>query len=419
MSGVRTSSGGTQGSHGDLVTTVMILATPIVDLQGPAHTTVLDAVNLVFLALYWTRVVLRGDRLEWPFRTAMWLLVLGSLGGMLSAGDRSLAVLTLVQDLYLYVWFVTLAHFVARHCRLPVLVTTWVAMACVVGILAALDNYLGLFEGRFAGDVRATGTFENPNMFGDYLLVSFFLCWAAAAARRWWLYPPMGLLLLGVVATASNGALLGLCAGTAVTLLTLPTARPERRVATLLLGLAAVVAVFGTSFQRVQERSLGMFAAPRGAIGGGAMKGYAERREVWMGLLETVRRRPTGVGPGNFRTDTAAGAHSAHNEYLGMLAERGPLGLAAWLGILLGAVAQVRRLGPAGERGGAAVEPAALLGLVAGLAAHAAVVEMFHFRHVWFALAVLVAARAQAPSPAPVAAAAPLWSGRRVLAETA
>jgi O-antigen ligase len=294
----------------------------------------------------------------------------------------------------------------------------WVAVACVVALLAVLDNYLGLFGGRFAGDVRATGTFENPNMFGDYLMVSFFLCWAAAAARRPWLYPAMGVLLLGVVATASNGALLGLCAGAGTTLLLLPTDQPQRRIALVLVGLAGVVALFGLSFQRVQEQSLGMFAAPRGSIGGGALYGYMERRDVWLGLLGTVRRTPSGVGPGNFKTDTVAGEHSAHNEYLGMLAERGPLGLLAWLGVLIGAAQQVLRIRAARALGYEPFAAAALIGLVAGLAAHAAVVEMFHFRHVWFALALLVAMRAQGPAPAPLPVERP-WPVPRALAETA
>ncbi len=392
----------TPGSRGaDVVVGLMALATPIVEVQGPAHTTVLDGINLIFLAVYWARILARGESLELPFGTAMWLLFLGSLGGMVSAINHKVAALTLAQDVYLYVWFVTLAHFVTRHCRIPRVVVTWVAVACVVALLAALDNYFGLFGGRFAGDVRATGTFENPNMFGDYLMVSFFLCWAAAAAGRRWLYVPMLVLVLGVVATASNGALLGLAAGTGVTMLTIPTPHPQRRLALILLALASGVVLFGTQFQRVQEQSLGMFAAPRGSIGGGAMKGYAERREVWMGLLGSVRRTPTGVGPGNFRTETIAGEHSAHNEYLGMLAERGPLGLLAWLAILFGAGHQVLQIRAARGQGYEPFAWAPLLGLVVGLAAHATVVEMFHFRHVWFALALLVALRAQGPAPVP------------------
>lgn len=402
---------GTQaaGARGDVVVGVMALATPLVAVQGPAHTTVLDVVNAVFLLVYWARVLTRAEPIALPLRAAMWLLLVGSLGGMISAANRSAAVLTLTQDLYLYAWFVTLADFLARHCRPRRAIVAWVTVACAVALLAALDAHLGLFGGHFAGDVRATGTFENPNMFGDYLMVSFFFAWAVAAAGARVCYGAMAVLVVGVVATASNGALLGLLVGAAATLLALPTAQPHRRVGAVLFALACAVALFAVSFERVQEESLGMFAAPRGALGGGAVKGYGERREVWAGLLATVRETPTGVGPGNFRTYTVAGDHSAHNEYLGMLAERGPLGLLAWLGVLCGAVREVVRIRAARGRGYEPVAWAALLGLVAALAAHAAVVEMFHFRHVWFALAVLVAVRAQAPE-------APSALGERVFA---
>jgi O-antigen ligase len=404
----------------EVIVGVMALATPIVAWQGPAHTTVLDLVNACFLLGYWCLILGRREPLAMPFRVAMWLLLLGSFGGMVSAANHRVAMLTVAQDLYLYVWFLTLAHFVTQHCRLVAIVATWVVVACVVGLLAALDNYLGLFGGHFAGDVRATGTFENPNMFGDYLMVSFFLAWAAASPGRRIFYVAMGFLTFGVVATASNGALLGLLAGIGITVLVAPSAHPHRRAAYLMLGAGVGLALFGLSFERVQEQSLGMFAAPRGSIGGGVMKGYSERRDVWMGLLASVRRTPTGVGPGNFRTDTIAGGYSAHNEYLGMLAERGPLGLIAWLGILFVSLQEVLRLRAAqqptdGGPARAALAWAPLFGLVVSLAAHATVVELFHFRHVWFALALLIAARTQtAPD---WATAMRLAASRRVLAE--
>jgi len=379
----------------ELLVIVMLLAVPLVAVQGPAHTTVLDAINALFLALYWCYVLARRLRLAVPLQLPMWLILIGSVGGLLSADAPGVAVLTIAQDVYLYVWFITLADFLARFCRPAVVVAAWTVVATAVALLTVADAHTAALGGQFAGDVRAVGTFENPNMFGNYLVVSFFLCWAAAGGGRPAFYCAMPLLVAGVLSSASNGALLGLSTGTLTALLLGPTTVPQRRVGLVLLAAGAGVVLFALSFERVLEESLGMFAGPRGAIGGGVLKAYAERSDVWAGLVESVARVPTGVGPGNFKTETAYGFYSAHNEYLGMLAERGPLGLLGWCGILLGAGLLVLRLRAAAARGDRPFGVAPLFGLVAALAAHAAVVEMLHFRHVWLALALLSAVAAQ------------------------
>jgi len=106
---------------------------------------------------------------------------------------------------------------------------------------------------------------------------------------------------------------------------------------------------------------------------------------------------PTGVGPGNFNVegDPANDHHSAHSEYLGMLAERGFVGLVGWCGLLAGVFAMVTRLRSAAAAGFRPLGVEPLYGLVAAIVLHALVVELSHFRHVWMVLAVISAAAAQ------------------------
>src|SRR4029077_19583026 len=118
----------------------------------------------------------------------------------------------IVEDLYLYLWFVTLADFLGRRVRPGDVAMLWVGVACLVAFVTIADGYFGLFGGHFAGLKRATGTFENPNMFGDYLVVSFFVAWAVAAAGRPIVYVALPLLLVGVRSTASNGCMVSLLA---------------------------------------------------------------------------------------------------------------------------------------------------------------------------------------------------------------
>src|SRR6185295_7819658 len=82
--------------------------------------------------------------------------------------------------------------------------------------------------------------------------------------------------------------------------------------------------------------------------------------------------------------------NSAHNDYLGMLVERGPLGLLGWCSLLLAMWLLVARLGQA--PGPAPLAWLPLHGLVAAVAMHAFVVELFHFRHLWLAFALVTAA---------------------------
>ena len=108
---------------------------------------------------------------------------------------------------------------------------------------------------------------------------------------------------------------------------------------------------------------------------------------------------PTGIGPGNFRVVNAEETgdyHGAHNEYVGMLVERGPLGLAGWLGILAGVAAMVVQIQRGANAGFAPLGVLPLFGLVGALASHALVIELSHFRHVWMVLAIVAALAQQA-----------------------
>jgi O-antigen ligase len=373
-----------------LVVGAMLAALPLVALQGPAHTVPLDAVNVLFLAGYWGHVVARRARVAFPLLLPFWLLLLGSCGGLYSATDLSEGVLTTVQDVYLYVWFVTLGHFLVHHCRAGRVVTLWALAASAVALLAVLGVHLGPLGPGLAGSQRAAATFREPNMCGNYLIVSFFLTWGAAAAGRPALYLALPLLAAGVHATGSNGALLGMAAGGGVAAVAYLSGQRQRAAAVLLVGAALAIAIVGVGWDQVETLGLRIASRERGAVGGGVLKGYQERAAIWADIVEIVREVPTGVGPGNLgeaRGLRSGNYYSAHNEYLGMLGERGPLGLAGWCGILLGIGVWLWRWRPVEDGAGLAAPP--LWGLLAALVFHAGVIELSHFRHVWLAMAVV------------------------------
>lgn len=202
---------------------------------------------------------------------------------------------------------------------------------------------------------RALGPFGQPNRMGGYLIaaipVALALSFVAQGRmlRVALLVATFGLMLC-LVATYSRGAWIGLAAG----LLVLGTAFarwPELapRPALVFVSAACValplLILLPSVISRVQSRPS---AAPAWNLpidpereGSGAM-----RRAIWAGALDAAAHRPLlGSGIGTFReafdrykgttmkrleAEGGRTADQAHNHYLGLLAERGVLGLAAF-----------------------------------------------------------------------------------------
>jgi O-antigen ligase len=374
----------------------MLALVPIVALQGPAHVIPVDVLNAAFVAVYWCWLLARRETVGFPLLGPIWLLLFGSCLALYGAAYRGTGVLTIVEEVYLYVWFVTLAHFLTRA-NLPQVIEIWAVIAGGIGLLSFADLHRHVLGGiLLEGCCRAQGTFENPNMFGDYLVVSFFLVWAAAAAGRRRLYLALPALLAGILATGSNGATLALASGAATAFAWRSMRRPLPALGLALVLGAVVLGILGSQRDEAQEALAAFASRERGEVGGAAEKGYVERTAIWTEAIELIRRAPMGVGPGNFSqlSGTVSGTYnSAHNEYLGQMVERGPLGLAAWCALLAVVCGWLGRMRGAARQLPLAVEP--LWGLVAAIAVHALVVEVSHFRHVWFALAVVAATLAR------------------------
>ncbi|TMQ55954.1 MAG: tetratricopeptide repeat protein [Candidatus Eisenbacteria bacterium] len=202
---------------------------------------------------------------------------------------------------------------------------------------------------------RALGPFGQPNRMGGYLIAAIPVALALAivaqdrALKVGILVATFGLMFC-VVATYSRGAWLGLAAGLlvlAVAFVRWPDLLP--RPAFLAVSVACVslpiLFLLPSVVSRLEARRS---ATPAWNLpfdpereGSGAM-----RRAIWSGALRATAQRPViGSGIGAFREafDRSKGttmkrleavggrtADQAHNHYLGLLAERGVLGLAAF-----------------------------------------------------------------------------------------
>ncbi|HXF59672.1 MAG TPA: O-antigen ligase family protein [Candidatus Saccharimonadales bacterium] len=252
-------------------------------------------------------------------------------------------------------------------------------------LLPAANSYPG----------RALGPFGQPNRLGGYVVatipVAIALAFAAQdrALRTGLLIATFGLVFCLIV-TYSRGAWLGLGGGLLVltaALVTWPELLP--RPALLAVTAAAlsvpVLLLLPSILARVEARPS---TAPAWNLpidpereGSGAM-----RRAIWSGALDAALRRPAlGNGIGTFReafdrakspvmkrleAEGGRTADQAHNHYLGLLAERGALGLAAFAvltALMFGAAATAMASGtPAMGR----VLVAGLAGSVGALLVH-------------------------------------------------
>jgi O-antigen ligase len=255
--------------------------------------------------------------------------------------------------------------------------------------------------------LRATGTFYDPNMFADYLVLSFFLVLSlgeeAGRALRW----GSGLLLItAVLASKSNGAITSLAVGLAVwmvarawTLRLSPAALLGRSLIVGSLALAGVWLVQGYGVGKAQVERLSSES-----VLGRAGHSSEGRFHIWTALLRRYADHPLGIGPGNSRQleltieererPNSFLSKEAHNDYLGYLVERGPLALLALLALKLQAFGKVRswwrgRLQQGLDSGGALA--AAAMGALAASVTHSFTLETLHFRHVWLFLALICA----------------------------
>lgn len=245
------------------------------------------------------------------------------------------------------------------------------ALASVAGVAAT--GIAQVAEGDFTGfyrdglepitstierpdlQVRATGTFVNPNLLAAFVALALPI--GALAARRMrdpglrWGAAALGALaIVGLLLTFSRAAVVAVLVGMLVLALVMPQLREARRPALWAAGGLAVVLAIAVL-----------------ATGGRAIGGFG-RPESWrLALDAAAENRVSGVGlgrVGDVMNALGAGdetfAH-AHNLWLNWLAEAGPLALVAMSFVAFWLVAEGMRL----ARAGAVAPAAALAALVA------------------------------------------------------
>ena len=407
-----------RGWYAYLLTAALLV--PLLVPSLPAKLAVLDLLNFAAFACFAGLLVLHRLRPVLLFGAPALLIAIGSLVALVNATNPSAGLMAIAQDVYLFLWFVLLVTVMVRTPGLKGMRVAWLVAATLVALYS-------LYEWTQIGSAaptdllepegnRVKACFNNANILAQYLVISVFIgLGLVGQVRRALLLPAIGLLLVALIMTKSNGGLLSLGVGLVVWYhaRAWATAVPVARLAgQACLALAAALAFAwlvgaggaGASLARKLEEH---------TLLGRVDKSSHSRQKIWTGLLGYYEHSPLGLGPGNSafqllpigkrqtRYFTFLSAEP-HNDYISYMVERGPLGL---VGLLLGTVAAFRlvargRARIAATAGGVlsgATLWASLLGGLAALSMHSFVIEKMHFRHFWLFLALACALAIQGP----------------------
>jgi hypothetical protein len=311
------------------------------------------------------------------------------------------------------------------------------AIAALSGVIGSLSATAGVptrlalssatpvaYLGQFA---RAQALTAGPQMLASILLLAIPLYLGARLDRRWRRIDTAILLVLiaGLAATLSKSAL-ALPAVLAVVWACRPTraARADRRMrvaASMLTAGAALALSIGTMFMVVRASAVPFVTAAQFAAGA-PVRQFNWRADPWVLMRTTYyfnhlasaraieETFPVGVGPrsqpafsaalaakGRYPTSIwADGLTAPHSTYLGVPAELGLAGVAAFLLLMAGVAAGIRRF---------RTQPlvrswafAAYAGASVGFCLEALSTDLMNCRHYWW-LAAIVASRARLVSP--------------------
>lgn len=379
-----------------------ITALPLLLPNAPGNLTPADAAFLlgIIAVLMWAGTARRELRLPYAIGVGTFALA-GAVSG-LASGFPGLALLAVVQDLYLLLWAAALVAVARTPHAMDVLLRTWAIGSTIwatVFVIATTGTAAS------SGNASRVGfTFGDQNGAGLYFALSLFVVLAARRPRS---VPLRGaavaVLTLAIVYTGSLGALSGLLFGLAIAVVLLVLSRrgsvPAVAVALSLALLAGSVTILAERDSLVTAAHESTNSLVRNSLGRGDQSS-TER--------ETINRETYGLLAGADMWGIGAGAtkdvliqrqepyaKEAHNDWLAAVVERGILGLLG-IALLLAGIgrraAQIwnpARLG-AGTRS-ALPRPALLVGALGVVLVFSLTHEVLHDRTLWTLLGLIAA----------------------------
>jgi O-antigen ligase len=303
-----------------------------------------------------------------------------------SAIDAARAGLFFVITVYLIVFSIWLTSWVDGERRSRLILRMLIAGAVVsalVGSIAPFLPFAAAQDWHNAG--RAKAFFEDPNVFGPFLVLPALLLveelleprlLRSGRATKLALFL---VLATGILFAYSRAAWLNAAVSALALLAVFSLRRGGGRKAFVLVGtivvamavLAGAVAVSGSA-EFLGERA--------------RLQTYDEERFAGQeSALELVASHPFGIGPGQYEDVVGIAAHST---YIRALGEQGVLGLITVVTLFIVTLLMAARNAVLG-RGTYGIGSAALFAAWCGILANSAFVDTLHWRHLWLLAALI------------------------------
>jgi O-antigen ligase len=337
-----------------------------------------------------------------PYGWPVALLIIGGAAGALVQQAPGGSGFALVQDVMLLAWCATLVTLARGPDVVRVFAIAWTwssaAWATWMTVNVAIGQ-LALAGAEGANGGRAALTFGDPNVAGNYFAISVFVVAAFRIPRHRVLRVLVyAMLLSALVLTGSNGGFVSLMTGLMAGVVAMTYRRSGAIPMVALLALMTATAVIAvrevhlipleqaarTSDIRIIRESIGRAGESEGS--------RSVLLHETLGLFE--RGTIFGRGPNSTKSvlqaQQAPYVKEAHDDYLATLAERGVIGTAGLLLLILMVGTRAWRAAsrpPPQSLQVVLQRPASLLGAVAVCAVAASFYEILHFRHVWTLLA--------------------------------
>ncbi|HCX67721.1 O-antigen ligase family protein [Parvibaculum sp.] len=326
---------------------------------------------------------------------AFWGLIVAGYGiAAMDALYMDLVQPALMTTVYLVGSFLFFASWVYADPMRRLLQIFW-AYTAAATIAAALGiiGYFALLPGAeiFTEYDRARGTFNDPNVFGPFLVAPIlFLAWklsTAQSVRALWMVLPLGVLMLALLLSFSRGAWGNLLfAGLVFFGLTLSTSKSYLQTMRLICfgALAVVVMVGVVGFALSSPKVADLFAQRASLTQSYDTDPDHGRFQSQSRALAMALEKPLGLGPAQWaminKLDT-------HNVYLHILVGGGFLaGLAFLAFVILSLVRGWRAIGrDSPEQGILIVIYAAVLGHVG----EAVIIDIDNWRHFYLLMGAL------------------------------
>lgn len=401
MAGWREEIAGRSAAHNSVLALVWLtFATSGIVFSEPAPT---DAFALLLIVLLPVVGLVRASPILATLLMAWTTLVATGLFAATFAIDAEKALKHILITFYLAGSAFTFAGFVACDpARNAKRIFDALMIAACLAATAAIAGYFDVFStgDTFTKFGRATGTFKDPNVYGPFLVPSVIYALHKVLERPL-IRAASPLLLaaglsLGVLLSFSRGAWINLVVSLLTFLaLSFVTARSNARRQKIMLlaggGAALLAAVVALALQA--DSVSGLFAE-RASLA----QSYDVGPEGRFGGQEKATRlildNPLGIGSGQFATFHHH--EEAHNVYLSMTLGTGWLGCGIFVLIILATI--LVGLGQAFTP--SAAQPLVLVALstFAATAAEGMIVDIDHWRHIYFMMAIIWGTAAAARS---------------------